>query len=412
MVPITQCNGNREGLPHIIKKKHARRAVVRHLGTAAQPIAGCTVRTMTMTNSHNKGYEMDKFFPAILCILAVVCAGALSGCTTAVPYAISAAKIVTDGGLAAANHAATPTTAGQASASAAANSEIQEKKEAQRPYQLVEQKKYDEALPLLRERADKNDAQAQEQMAMLYFEGKGVPEDSTKAAEWMQKAAELGRPESQYLLAWFYYRGTGVPRDYEKALLWVQRALAKGDSNATNLLGLMYRTGRGVPKDYTKALELFYKADKEGNIYAPANIAYMYKNGQGVSQDYQQAINWYSKAAEKGNVSGWIHLAYLYATCQDMQYVDGRRAVSYAVQATQKDPNHFASWAVLAAAYARNNEFDKAIETATKADAMLQADTKLDAAEKQDALSRAELRLASYREGRAYTEVNDADEEN
>ena len=129
---------------------------------------------------------MDKFFPAILCILAVVCAGTLSGCTTAVPYAISAAKMVTDGGLAAANHAAPPTTAAQTSANAAESIELKEKQEAQRPYRLVEQKQYDEALPLLRERADKNDAQAQEQIAMLYFEGKGVPEDSTKAAEWMR----------------------------------------------------------------------------------------------------------------------------------------------------------------------------------------------------------------------------------
>ncbi len=354
---------------------------------------------------------LNNISSALLVTVCAVYASALSGCTAAVPYAINtAAQMVTATGPSV-QSLASPAQSTVAPAQPASGADSKEKQEAARPYQLIAEKRYDEALPLLRERADKNDAKAQGQLAMLYFEGKGVPEDYSKAAEWIQKSADEGYPGSQYTLAWFYYKGIGVAKDYTKTVEWAQKAMEKGDSNATNLLAVLSRMGRGVPKDYNRALDLFNKSDKAGNIYAPANIAYMYKNGQGVSKDYRQAIAWYSKAAEKGNVSGWMHLASLYATCKDAQYLEGRKAVAYALKATEKDPNHFASWAALAAAYARNNEFEKAIETAAKSDGLLLANTKLDEAEKQDALTRAQTRLASYKESKPYTEENEADEE-
>jgi TPR repeat protein len=358
----------------------------------------------------NDGWR-EHFLHTSLCLLIAVAVCALSGCTAAVPYAISAAQMVTSGNTLTQSGGASAQPNGSSDATAQA-AEARAQQEEALPSQLIAEKKYDEALPMLRERADNHDAKAQGQLALLYLEGNGVPEDYSKAAEWMLKSAEGGYASSQYMLAWFYYKGIGVPQDYTITVEWAEKSLAKGDANAATLLARLYRLGRGVPKDYNKALELLNMADRAGNIYAPASIAYMYKTGQGVSRDYRQAIDWYSKAAEKGNVSGWVHLAYLYATCQETQYVDGKKAVAYALKATEKDPNHFASWAALAAAYARNNEFEKAIEAATKSDSMLQANTKLGEAEKHDATLRAHLRLAAYKESKAYTEDNEADEEN
>ena len=350
-----------------------------------------------------KAWVLAQFSSIMLGIFGGLAALALSGCTAAVPYAISAAQIASTGG-----SSAQP---GASSTTAASGADSMARQEAARPYQLIAEKKYDEALPLLREMADRKDAKAQGQLAMLYFEGKGVPEDYSKAAEWMQKSAEGGHAGSQSMMAWFYYKGTGVPRDYNKAFEWAQTSMEKGDANAAALLARLYRMGRGVSKDYSKALELFNKADGAGNIYAPAHIAYMYKTGQGVTRDYRQALDWYSKAGEKGNVNGWIHLANLYATCKDLQYVDGRKAVAYGRKATEKDPGNFASWAALAAAYARNNEFEKAIEAATKSDGLLHANMELDEAGKQEAAIRALARLAAFRDSKAYTEENEADEE-
>lgn len=343
-----------------------------------------------------------RFVPTILCLLGALIASALSGCTAAVPYAISAAQLVSvSGALSESGSTVQPT---RPAAAIDSNEN--------HPYQLVAEKKYDEALPLLRERADRQDTKAQNQLALLYYEGKGVPADDGKAAEWMQKAATGGDATSQYMLAWFHYKGIGVPQDYAKTLAWAQKAMEQGDTNATTLLARLHRLGRGVPQNHAKALELLHTADQAGSIYAPAHIAYMYKTGQGVPKDYRQAIDWYAKAAEKGNPSGWTHLAYLYATCKDAQYVDGRKAVAYGLKATERDPDHFSSWAALAAGYARNNQFEKATETATKSDVLLQANTRLSQAEKQEISRRAQIRLAAYKDNKAYTEEDEADQEN
>ncbi len=349
--------------------------------------------------------RIDWFSSTIGCLFIVAAVFTLGGCISAVPYAISAAQVATT---------ALPPQAqsGGTSSKTASIDNAAARQEEGRPYQLIADKKYDEAVPLLRDRADRDDAKAQGQLAMLYFEGKGVPENTSKAAEWLKKSAEGGYAHSQYMLAWFYYKGTGVARDYSKAFEWAQKSNEQGDSDAAILLAQLYRMGLGVHRDYHKALELYNKADVSGNIRAPAHIAYMYKTGQGVTRDYHQAIDWYSKAGEKGDTNGWIHLAYLYATCQDSQYVDGRKAVVYGFKATEKDPGNFASWAALAAAYARNNEFEKAIGAAIKSDGMLKAYAEIDDDEQRDAMNRAQARLVAYKESKAYTEENEADEEN
>jgi len=309
-----------------------------------------------------KGRVLTIFF----CLSGALAVTMLTGCSATVPYVMSAAQLISAGG----------TLNEVASATQPAKRITYTNSYEDRPYQLISEKNYDEALPILRERADKQDVKAQNQLALLYYEGKGVPEDDCKAAEWMRKAAEGGNATSQYTLAWFYYKGIGVPQDY------------------------------------TKALELLRMADQAGNIYAPDHIAYMYKIGQGVPKDYRQAIDWYSKAAEMGNPSGWTHLAYLYATCKDAQYVDGKRAVAYGIKATEKDPNHFSSWAALAAAYARNNQFEKAMETATKSDMLFQVNTKLSPAERREISRRSQMRLAAFKDNKPYIEENEADQEN
>jgi len=347
-------------------------------------------------------YTRESLIRTFLLLLGALAVAMLNGCTAAVPYAISAAQLVSDSGA-----LSQPATNVQPVRPIATTNPDEN-----RPYQLVAANKYDEALPILRERADKQDARAQNQLALLYYEGKGVPEDYGRAAEWMRKAAEGGDATSQYMLAWFSYKGIGVPQDYTNTIEWAQKAMEKGDTNATTLLARLNRLGRGVPQNYAKALELLYMADRAGSISAPADIAYMYKNGQGLPKDYLQAIDWYSKAAEKGNASGWTSLAYLYATCKDTRYVDGKRAVAYGLKGTERDPGDFSSWAALAAAYARNNQFDKAIEAAAKSDDLLRTNTKLSQAEKQEIGGKAQMRLAAFKDNKAYTEENEADQEN
>jgi len=87
---------------------------------------------------------------------------------------------------------------------------------------------------------------------------------------------------------------------------------------------------------------------------------------------YAEAITWYHKAADHGNAWGQNNLAWILATFRIPGFRDGTRAVLYALKATEQEPNNPAFVRTLAAAYARNGEFDKAVEVQNRVRVLLQ----------------------------------------
>jgi TPR repeat protein len=84
----------------------------------------------------------------------------------------------------------------------------------------------------LQQRATQGDRVAQRRLAAAYLEGKEVPRDPARAAQWYRKAALQGDAESQFVLSGMYYRGEGVPRDPGVAVQWLRRAAAQGHAGA------------------------------------------------------------------------------------------------------------------------------------------------------------------------------------
>ncbi|AYG61519.1 tetratricopeptide repeat protein [Rhizobium jaguaris] len=58
----------------------------------------------------------------------------------------------------------------------------------------------------------------------MYLAGRGVPQDSTKAAELFRNAAEQGEPFSAFWLSMLYEQGQGVPKDPEQAAYWKRKS--------------------------------------------------------------------------------------------------------------------------------------------------------------------------------------------
>ena len=81
------------------------------------------------------------------------------------------------------------------------------------------------------------------------------------------KAVEQGDTEAQLDLGWMYYAGKGVKQDYSKAFEWYKKAAEEGHAEAQNELGEMYYAGKGVEQDYRKALEWYTKSAQGG--YGP-----------------------------------------------------------------------------------------------------------------------------------------------
>src|SRR5579872_275562 len=97
--------------------------------------------------------------------------------------------------------------------------------------------------------AEKGDAQAQYSLAKRYAKGNGLPQDYSKAAEYMRKAAEQGYALAQNDLGAYYARGLGLKQDYAEAARWYRKAADQGDSLAQYSMGRITLLGRGVTKD-------------------------------------------------------------------------------------------------------------------------------------------------------------------
>ena len=89
---------------------------------------------------------------------------------------------------------------------------------------------------------------AENNLALLYATGRGVPLNPVMAGELWHVAAAAGYPLAQFNLALAYEQGFGLPRDYDSAARWYAEAGDRGVGDAAFALSELYRTGRGVPQ--------------------------------------------------------------------------------------------------------------------------------------------------------------------
>ena len=68
-------------------------------------------------------------------------------------------------------------------------------------------------------------------------------------AEW-EPLANSGSAAAQFNLGLLYYDGRGVPQDFQEARRWFHRAADQGYAKAQHNLGAMYGAGKGVGRDY------------------------------------------------------------------------------------------------------------------------------------------------------------------
>ena len=113
--------------------------------------------------------------------------------------------------------------------------------------------RFEESARELRQLAQGGDASAQNELGLLYYEGKGVPQNHKSAKEWFDKAVAQGHAGAQVNLGTLYLRGEGAPQSNQMALFWFSRAAGQENALAFAKLGLMYSQGRGVLQDFIQA---------------------------------------------------------------------------------------------------------------------------------------------------------------
>jgi len=160
--------------------------------------------------------------------------------------------------------------------------------------------------------AEQGNVFAQNDLGVLYYEGKGVSQDYKKAVYWFTKSADQGDDLAQFNLGFMYRNGEGVPQDYKQAVYWYKKSSAQGNVSAQSDLGSMYDTGKGVTQDTKKAVYWYTKAAKQGYALAQFNLGFMYTQDKGVLQDYKKAVYWYTKSAKQGYSEAQYALGLMY----------------------------------------------------------------------------------------------------
>ncbi|WP_255462744.1 tetratricopeptide repeat protein [Galbibacter sp. BG1] len=82
---------------------------------------------------------------------------------------------------------------------------------------LIEQQKFEEAIPILKKLAGLGNAEAQYNLGYCYRSGAGVEQNTEKGIEWFAKSAEQGFNDGLYQMMMVYGNGDGVEQDYKKA---------------------------------------------------------------------------------------------------------------------------------------------------------------------------------------------------
>ncbi len=152
----------------------------------------------------------------------------------------------------------------------------------------------------LRARAERGDAQAQQELGVAFAKGHGVPQSYAEAAKWYRLAADQGHAAAENALGELYEAGQGVRSDASQAAAWYRRAADQGNASGEYNLAVLYVIGKGVPQNDVEALVWYRRSAGHGNPLAQFNLGMRYKEGRGVVHDPLEAYAWLSLAANKG----------------------------------------------------------------------------------------------------------------
>jgi len=103
----------------------------------------------------------------------------------------------------------------------------------------VEKRDYHKAFPLCLHLAKQGDLGAQNDVGLMYEQGKGVAKDHMRALDWYRRSAEGGYSVAQNNLGSMYEKGQGARKDNVQAGKWYIIAAAQGNIEGFKKLALL-----------------------------------------------------------------------------------------------------------------------------------------------------------------------------
>ena len=166
-------------------------------------------------------------------------------------------------------------------------------------------------LAYLTKAADAHFWQAENDLGLIYLNGRETAQDNEKGFGLLARAAAAGIGTSEYHLAFCWLHGIGTARDEHKGIAFYQRAWKHGCGKAAIELGMQYESGAVVKADPKKAFQLYKKAADMGLAEGKAHLGDCYYDGKGTKADRKKAGALYEAASKAGDAYGMLRMGQL-----------------------------------------------------------------------------------------------------
>lgn len=170
-------------------------------------------------------------------------------------------------------------------------------------------------IELLKKATTRGNGDAYDYLGVLYYSGKFLQKDDSKAFECYQKATERKSANGAFNLGFAYLNGTGCEKNIAKGIETWKLAVEYGSGGAANNLYCYYYYCNfgGTKKNKEQAKKYLLKAAELRNDWGCRNLGLQYYTGKDlVDKDEQQAFVYMKMAADAGLVVACESLAYFY----------------------------------------------------------------------------------------------------
>ena len=210
-------------------------------------------------------------------------------------------------------------------------------------------------------------------LAYMYRDGEFGEPDGKEAARRFAILAEGGSAHAKAALAHLYLSGNDVDRDVDRAFVLYREASEQGVTDAYIGLGYLYETGTGTDADPAAAEKWYRRGAEEDDPAAQYRLASLLFQPSR-EDSTATALYWFERAASGGHSGGENNAAWILATSRHDRIRNGTLALHLAQRAVAQEESP-GTLDTLAAAYAENGDFTRAIDIQRSAIAALSSET-------------------------------------
>ncbi len=202
---------------------------------------------------------------------------------------------------------------------------------------LYDDKKYEEALPIIQELFEADYTPAYRAYGDMLLHGYGTQMDINKAIETLEIAVSRNDLESILILAKYYKD----QKDWSKSLDYYAKAENLGDTTNYDTMAWIYIEDKNPLFSIDQALRYANKALKQGNNDVMFTLGNIYSHDK--KKDYDMAFYWWNKGTVDGSNNckqlcwdniGWV---YLYGLGCKIDYSKAYEAFSKALSISPND---------------------------------------------------------------------------